>query len=55
LTAFDTQRLKMIAMQTSDDPAMANRMAVVGSLTLYLDFINLFVLLLQFAGDRRDR
>jgi FtsH-binding integral membrane protein len=53
LTAFDTQRLKMIAMQTSDNPAMANRMAVVGSLTLYLDFINLFLFLLRIMGDRR--
>jgi FtsH-binding integral membrane protein len=54
LTAFDTQRLKMIAIQTSDNPAMANRMAVVGSLTLYLDFINLFMLLLRLMGDRRQ-
>jgi FtsH-binding integral membrane protein len=53
LTAFDTQKLKMIAMQTSDNPAMANRMAVVGSLTLYLDFINLFLFLLRIMGDRR--
>ena len=53
LTAFDTQRLKWIAIQTSDNPAMAHRMAIVGSLTLYLDFINLFILLLRIMGDRR--
>lgn len=53
LTAFDTQKLKAIAMQTGDNPALANRLAVVGSLTLYLDFINLFMFLLQVMGDRR--
>jgi FtsH-binding integral membrane protein len=53
LTAYDTQRLKYIAAQTGNDPAMASRLAVVGSLTLYLDFINLFLLLLRLLGNRR--
>jgi FtsH-binding integral membrane protein len=53
LTAFDTQRLRYIAMQTQNDPRMASRLAVVGSLTLYLDFINLFIMLLQLMGNRR--
>jgi len=53
LTAWDTQKLKMIALQTGDNPALANRLAVVGSLTLYLDFINLFIFLLQVMNDRR--
>jgi FtsH-binding integral membrane protein len=55
LTAFDTQRLKMIADQTRGDPALASRMAIVGSLTLYLDFLNLFLFILRmFNGGRRD-
>ena len=54
LTAYDTQRLKQIAAQTQNDPRLASRLAVVGSLALYLDFINLFLLLLRLLGDRRD-
>ena len=56
LTAADTQRLKTIAMQTGSNPAVASRLAIVGSLRLYLDFINLFMFLLQVMGGngRRD-
>jgi len=54
LTAFDTQRLRAVATQTQNDPRLASRMAVVGSLVLYLDFINLFLLLLRLMGNRRD-
>jgi FtsH-binding integral membrane protein len=54
LTAYDTQKLKYIASQTANNPAMANRMAVVGSLILYLDFINLFLFLLRIMGNRRQ-
>ena len=56
LTAFDTQRLKMIALQTGGNPAVAGRLAIVGSLTLYLDFINLFIFMLQVfgGGNRRN-
>ena len=53
LTAYDTQKLKLIAAQTADNPAMAARMAIVGALELYLDFINLFIMLLRIMGDRR--
>jgi FtsH-binding integral membrane protein len=53
LTAYDTQRLREIAGQTINDPRLASRMAVVGSLMLYLDFINLFLLLLRFMGNNR--
>ncbi len=53
LIAFDTQRLKAIAIQTSSNAAMSNRMAVVGSLILYLDFINLFIYILRIMNDRR--
>jgi FtsH-binding integral membrane protein len=53
LTAYDTQRLKLIALETADAPDMAARFAVNGALALYLDFINLFLLLLRIMGDRR--
>jgi FtsH-binding integral membrane protein len=53
LTAYDTQRLKRVAEYTANDQAMASRLAVNGALTLYLDFINLFLLMLRILGDRR--
>ena len=53
LTAYDTQKLKAIADQTQDNPALAARLSIVGSLILYLDFINLFLFILQLMGDRR--
>ena len=53
LTAYDTQRLRAIAIATANDPRMAARYAINGALTLYLDFINLFLLLLRLMGDRR--
>jgi uncharacterized protein len=54
LTAYDTQRLRELATQTMGDSRMASRIAVVGSLMLYLDFINLFLLLLRLMGNRRN-
>jgi FtsH-binding integral membrane protein len=54
LTAYDTQKLRVIATQTSGNPALASRRAIVGSLLLYLDFINLFLLLLRLMGNRRN-
>lgn len=53
LTAYDTQRLRAIAFQTSGNARMAERYAIVGALMLYLDFINLFIFLLRIMGDRR--
>ena len=47
-TAYDTQRLLEIG--TSDDEAVRSKGAVLGALTLYLDFINLFLMLLRFFG-----
>ena len=55
LTAYDTQKLKMLAAQTQDNPAMAARMSIVGSLTLYLDFLNLFLFILRLMGNDRRR
>lgn len=53
LTAYDTQKIKAIANQTQGDVGTANKLAIVGSLVLYLDFINLFLFILRILGDRR--
>jgi FtsH-binding integral membrane protein len=53
LTAYDTQKLKEMAHHVEGNDAAAARMSIVGSLVLYLDFINLFLLLLRIMG-RRD-
>jgi len=53
LTAWDTQRIKEMYVEY-DDGQMAGKKAIMGALTLYLDFINLFVMLLQLFGQRRD-
>jgi uncharacterized protein len=52
LTAYDTQRIKEM-YDVSDDGTVAGRKAVMGALSLYLDFINLFLFLLRFLGERR--
>jgi uncharacterized protein len=54
LTAYDSQKLKHIAYATQDDPRLAARLSIVGSLILYLDFINLFILMLRILGSRRN-
>ena len=51
LSAYDAQRLKAMALATPTGPS--GSYAVVGALTLYLDFINLFLFLLRFMGNRR--
>jgi FtsH-binding integral membrane protein len=55
LTAYDTQRLKMIALQTQNDGSMAARLAISGALALYLDFINLFLFILRILGNNNRR
>jgi len=52
LTAYDTQQLKMNYMQVAGTPYQ-EKVAIMGALTLYLDFINMFQFLLSFLGDRR--
>jgi FtsH-binding integral membrane protein len=54
LTAYDTQRIKEIYVSGRAGAEMA-KLALMGALTLYLDFINLFVMLLQLTGERRGR
>ena len=53
LTAYDTQRIKQMYL-ASDSPEIAGKKAVLGALALYLDFINLFMMLLQLFGRRRE-
>ena len=53
LTAWDTQRIKEMYWELDDGEA-ATKKAVFGALSLYMDFINLFLFLLQFLGVRRD-
>jgi uncharacterized protein len=52
LTAWDTQQIKEM-YDVNDDGTVAGRKAVMGALRLYLDFINLFLMLLRLMGDRR--
>ncbi len=53
LTAWDTQQIKEMYV-ASDDGQIAGKKAVMGALRLYLDFINLFMMLMQLLGTRRD-
>ena len=52
LTAYDTQKIKEM-YSVNDDGTVAGRKAIMGALSLYLDFINIFLFLLQLFGDRR--
>ena len=52
LTAYDTQTIKEMYYE-GDDATTSGRKAIMGALNLYMDFINLFIFMLQFLGDRR--
>ena len=52
LTAYDTQRIKNLYREVAGSE-MFGKVVILGALTLYLDFVNLFTFLLQFMGDRR--
>lgn len=55
LTAYDTQKIKTLVHEATmyGDEEQTNKLALMGSLTLYLDFINLFLYLLRFLGNRK--
>jgi FtsH-binding integral membrane protein len=53
LTAYDVQKLKRIGTQITEDNESARKMTIMGALTLYLDFINLFLFLLRIFGNRK--
>lgn len=54
LTAYDTQKLKEMHVHMLEDNELAKKGAIMGALTLYLDFINLFLFLLRLLGGGRD-
>ena len=56
LTAYDTQKIKQLAYSAADgeiDTESSKKIAIIGALQLYLDFINLFIYLLKLFGKRR--
>ena len=52
LTAYDTQKIKNM-YYAADSETLSGKKAIMGALTLYLDFINLFIMLLRLFGQRR--
>ena len=53
LTAYDTQRIKAMNVPGDEASDSGRKSAILGALTLYLDFINLFLSLLQLTGQKR--
>lgn len=53
LTAWDTQKIKNTYYMVGGDAAVAGKAAIMGALALYLDFLNIFLFLLRFMGNRR--
>jgi len=54
LTAYDTQKIKRLGQQMLVDQQMMEKVTILGALTLYLDFINLFLYMLRLMGKRRN-
>lgn len=54
LTAYDVQKIKMLFADVYQDDEEIKKVSVLGALSLYLDFINLFLYLLRFLGNRRN-
>ncbi len=53
LTAYDTQKIKNMSLEIDAESEEGRKGAIMGALALYLDFINLFIMLLRILGDRR--
>ena len=53
LTAYDTQKIKQLSLTVDADSEEGRKGAILGALTLYLDFINMFIFLLRIFGNRR--
>jgi FtsH-binding integral membrane protein len=53
LTAYDTQKIKQLAAQVIVESEVGRKVAILGALTLYLDFINMFIFMLRILGNRR--
>ena len=54
LTAYDVQKIKQTYDYVSGDVATKEKVAVIGALNLYMDFINLFLTLLKFFGNNKN-
>ncbi len=54
LTAYDTQKIKQMCQAAPDASESTQKLALIGALSLYLDFINLFLYLLRIFGNNRD-
>lgn len=54
LTAYDTQKIKQMCQAAPDAGESSQKLALIGALSLYLDFINLFIYLLRIFGNNRD-
>ena len=53
LTAYDTQKIKMMLMEAEEENENYQKLALMGAMSLYLDFINLFIYLLRILGSRK--
>ena len=53
LTAYDTQRIKRIYIE-GEEAVAASKKSILGALALYLDFLNLFLMLMRLMGNRRQ-
>ena len=54
LTAYNTQKIKQMCQAAPDAGESSQKLALIGALSLYLDFINLFLYLLRIFGNNRD-
>jgi len=54
LTAYDVQKIKQLGQSMIAQGEMAGKVSILGALTLYLDFINLFLFLLRFLGQKKE-
>lgn len=55
LTAYDVQKIKQLEWQCVGDHSLTRKISILGALTLYLDFINLFLSLLRLFGQRKEQ
>ena len=53
LTAYDTQKIKQMLYEQDSADESAQKLALLGALSLYLDFVNLFIYLLRILGNRK--
>lgn len=53
LTAYDVQKIRSMIFTAGEDEELSTKVAIIGALTLYLDFVNLFLYLLRLGGNRK--